>query len=78
MQRWKEEFVGNTQRKRVHVHHNGDFEHGKGKTLMIFLLLTSTNLHSISIVYGTRLGPLGVFECSQPEAGDGTSSESRI
>ncbi len=31
MQRWKEEFVPNTTRKCVHVHHNGDFEHGKGK-----------------------------------------------
>lgn len=29
MQRWKEEFVPNTTRKCVHVHHNGDFEHGK-------------------------------------------------
>jgi hypothetical protein len=32
MQRWKEEFVGYAQRKCVHVHLNGDFEHGKGKT----------------------------------------------
>lgn len=30
MMRWKDDFVGNTQRKCVHVHHNGDFEHGKG------------------------------------------------
>lgn len=30
MQRWKEEFVAYTQRKCVHIHLNGDFEHGKG------------------------------------------------
>ena len=32
MQRFKEEsFVGNTQKKRIQINHNGDFEHGKGK-----------------------------------------------
>ncbi len=43
MQRWKEEFVGNNQRKCVHVHHNGDFEHGKGKkTIMLLYIFIDT------------------------------------
>lgn len=29
MQKWREEFVVNNQRKCVNVHHNGDFDHGK-------------------------------------------------
>eukprot|EP01035_Chromulina_nebulosa_P035816 gene35816-48155_t len=29
MYKWKEDFVGNTQKKCVYVNHNGDFDHGK-------------------------------------------------
>mmetsp|Transcript_11556 Transcript_11556/g.15906 ORF Transcript_11556/g.15906 Transcript_11556/m.15906 type:complete len:863 (+) Transcript_11556:156-2744(+) len=29
MFKWKEDFVGNTQKKCVYVNHNGDFDHGK-------------------------------------------------
>ena len=38
MYKWKEDFVGNTQKKCVYVNHNGDFDHGKG-TVIIFLIL---------------------------------------
>jgi hypothetical protein len=41
MQRWKEEFTATTQRKCVNVHHNGDFEHGKGKNFLFLFCIFS-------------------------------------
>jgi hypothetical protein len=56
MFKWKEDFVGNTQKKCVYVNHNGDFDHGKG-TFHIFKRLEIDNLcGSYSALLGARLG----------------------
>jgi hypothetical protein len=46
MSRWKEEFVGNAQKKCVNVHHNGNFESGKG-TFELFLVVSSNKLMNL-------------------------------
>jgi hypothetical protein len=55
MQRWKEEFTATTQRKCVNVHHNGDFEHGKGKNFLHLFLLLFNIVPLSSLIFRTRL-----------------------
>jgi hypothetical protein len=57
MQRWKEEFVGNTERKCVQINKNGVFDQGKGMISYVSVSVSNPN-SNLSFVWHLILSVL--------------------